>query len=408
MKPAARILLLATLVVGCGPGNRDNNGDDTVDAKPADAPCVTALTGKVFAPNGTLPLAGVTVYVPFTQPPQLPAGVQCDVCSDPPGQAITKTVTDSEGKFRLEYLPESVGGIQVAVHTGKWLRTVTLPPPGLCVDNPVPDGMLRLPKNRSEGQIPHVAVVTGDFDSLACIFPKIGIDASEFGADSNGPKAFTFYNGSGGAAPGTVQPAASLWGSLDELKKFDLVINSCEGNVHHENKTAPDVMRQYADLGGRIFGSHYHYTWAKDLIPQWQNTATWGTGASTGPDLVDTTHPGGQALAQWLVAVGASTTSGQVTLNNKTPSATTVNPPTTRWLYSGSSNVTHYLSFKTPVGAMPENQCGKVVYAGMHVSLTGNTVDASFPAGCSTGLTADEKALVYLLFDLGSCVNPIF
>jgi hypothetical protein len=138
----------------------DSNGDDTVDANP---PMLLhhGLTGKVFAPNGTLPLAGVTVYVPFTEPPTLPAGVQCDVCSDPPGQAITKTTTDAEGKFRLEGLPTSVGGIQVAVHTGKWLRTVTLPPPGLCVDNAVPDGMLRLPKNKAEGQMPHIAVVTG-------------------------------------------------------------------------------------------------------------------------------------------------------------------------------------------------------------------------------------------------------
>ncbi len=404
----SRNLVFVALIIGCGPAKRDNNGDDAPLDAAVDAPCITALTGKVFAPNGTLPLSNVTVYVPFTQPPELPAGVQCDVCSDPPGQAIVKTTTDAEGKFRLEGLPLGVGGIQVAVHTGKWLRTVILPPPGLCVDNAVPDGMLRLPKNKSEGQMPHVAMVTGGFDSLACLFPKLGIDASEFGSDSNGPKAFTFYNGSGGSAPGTPQPAAALWGNLDEMKKFDMVINSCEGSINHANKTAPDLLRQYADLGGRVFGSHYHYTWSKDLIPQWQGTATWTSASTTSPDLVDTTHPGGTALAQWLVAVGASSTPGQVTLNDKIGNVTTVNPPTTRWLYSGAGTATHYLSFKTPVGAMPENQCGKVVYAGMHVSLSGNSVNANFPAGCSAGLSPDEKALVYLLFDLGACVNPIF
>ena len=405
MKRGIYNLVLAVLIVSCGPGKRENNGDDVPMDAPPDAQCITALTGKVFAPNGTTPLNNVMVYVPFSEPPIFPAGVQCTICDGPPGQAVVQTLTDAEGKFRLEGIPTSVGGIQVAVSTGKWLRTVTLPPPGLCIDNPVPDGMLRLPKNKSEGQMPHIAVTTGGCDPLACILPKLGIDAAEFGTDSNGPKAVTFYNGSGGTAPGTPATAETLWGNINELKKFDIVINSCECSEVTTNKTAPDVLRQYADMGGRVFGSHYHYIWTRDLIPQWQPTATWATGSSVGPDLVDTSHPGGQALATWLVAVGASSTPGQITLSQKIPNATSVNPPTTRWLYTQATNVTHYLSFKTPVGAMPENQCGKVVYAGMHVAS--GSVSTSFPTGCTAGLTADEKALVFLLFDLGSCSGPI-
>ena len=55
-----------------------------------------------------------------------------------------------------------------------------------------------------------------------------------------------------------------------------------------------------------------------------------------------------------------------------------------------------------------EQQCGKVVYAGMHINYATSDVDATFPAGCSAGLTPDEKALIFLLFDLGSCVDVIF
>ncbi|HEX5063847.1 MAG TPA: hypothetical protein VFV99_30920, partial [Kofleriaceae bacterium] len=161
--------------------------------------------------------------------------------------------------------------------------------------------------------------------------------------------------------------------------------------------------------GGRVFGSHYHYTWMKNLIPAWTPTASWGGSYSTmTPDLVDTSHPDGMAFSQWLQAAGASTAPGQVALGVKTYDAGPVNAPTTRWLYaSGTNPTTHYMSFKTPVGVPMEQQCGKVVYAGLHVSST-SSVGSDFPAGCTGTFTPDEKALAFLLFDLGSCVDVIF
>ena len=80
----------------------------------------------------------------------------------------------------------------------------------------------------------------------------------------------------------------------------------------------------------------------------------------------------------------------------------------TTWsrISSGQPATTHYLSFKTPVGTPPMDQCGKVVYAGMHVAGD-STVGATFPAGCSSTFSPDEKALVFLLFDLSSCVDII-
>ncbi|HLL25954.1 MAG TPA: hypothetical protein VK427_27640, partial [Kofleriaceae bacterium] len=170
--------------------------------------------------------------------------------------------------------------------------------------------------------------------------------------------------------------------------------------------------RQYADLGGRVLGSHFHYTWTKNLIPQWQSTATWSdSGPMATPDLVDTSHPGGQSMAQWLLSVGASSVLGQVPLSQKIRNATAVAPTTTRWLYASGGTptappTTHYLSFNTPVGVAPEAQCGKVVYAGMHVS--NGTVNSSFPSGCMTAMSPDEKAFAFLIFDLTTCVGQIF
>ncbi len=256
--------------------------------------------------------------------------------------------------------------------------------------------------------MPNMAVVTGGCDPLACILTKIGVDQTEFGSSAASGKAVTFYNGAGGTAPGTPASATTLWGSLDELKKYDIVINSCECDEHNENKTAPDLLKQYADIGGRVFGSHYHYTWTKNLVPSWAGTAQWATGGGgSTPDLVDMTHASGMALAQWLVTVQASTVLGQIALGTKTQDAGMVMAPTTRWLYaSGSNPSSHYLSFQTPVGVQAGQQCGKVVYAGMHVSS--GSVGTTFPSACSTTFTPDEKALVFLLFDLTSCVGSIF
>ena len=406
-------LLLLVVAAACGPARKDDGdgggGDGDGGPDPfQDAPCPTAITGKVFAPNGTLPLYNVTVYAPISDPPPFPAGVQCGQCATQlPGGSYTSAISDAQGNFRLEGVPAGQN-VPIIVTTGKWRRKVIVPNVQACTDNALPDGTFRLPKNRTEGELPKIAVVTGGCDPLACILTKLGIDTTEFGSSSAGAQAVTFYNGSGGTAPGTPAASTVLHGSLDEMKKYDLLINSCECSEHNENKTNPDLLKQYADLGGRVFGSHFHYTWSKNLIPSWQGTASWVSGSNTTPDLVDMTHPAGMAMAQWLVTVGASTTLGQIPLSVKTYNAGAVVAPTTRWLYASGAApaTTHYLSFNTPVGVMKEQQCGKVVYAGMHVSA--GSVGTTFPMSCGVPFTPDEKALVFLLFDLTSCVGAIF
>src|SRR5262245_48348463 len=181
------VVTTSLLLFACGP-NRRGEDDDLPDAPPPDAPCPTTISGKVFAPNGTLPLYNVTVYVPQTAPGPFVEGVQCTHCStDLPGGVVTKATSDTDGYFKLENVPPGTD-VPVIITTGKWRRQLTVPYVAQCVDTPVQDGVFRLPKNRAEGDIPRIAMVTGGCDGLACILSKMGVSASEFGSSPTGPE----------------------------------------------------------------------------------------------------------------------------------------------------------------------------------------------------------------------------
>src|SRR5262249_23654084 len=142
---AMRWLLL--FAIACGPTGHGPPAGKVDAAEPKDAPCSTAITGTVFAPNGTLPLYNVSVYVPMTTPSPFPAGVQCGQCStDLPGGSRASTTPGPDGTFRLDGVP-SGHDFPVIVTTGKWRRQVTVPAVPACVDTAIPDGTLRLPKN---------------------------------------------------------------------------------------------------------------------------------------------------------------------------------------------------------------------------------------------------------------------
>lgn len=369
----------------------------------------TSVSGTVYDPAARVPLYNVIVYVPNAPLDPIPKPLSCDKCGAiASGSPIVTALTDSKGEFVLKNVP--VGkDIPLVMQVGKWRRKIVIPEVKPCVDTKLTDkDQTRLPKSRKEGSIPQFAVTTGSADELECFLREIGIADEEFVA-GGGSGAVHMFQGFGGSTVPGIPQASVFWSTFDNLKHYDIVILSCEGSEYPSTKpaSATAALQEYANKGGRVFASHYHYYWFKHGPSDFQSTATWTGGGTSSPYLIDMSFPKGKAFGEWLVNVGASTKLGEIGLDAVKNDVGAVNAATTqRWVYktSGGESV-KYLSFATPVGKPVETQCGRAVFSDIHISNTSG--GGAFPSTCASGtFSPQEKALEFLLFDLSSCLQP--
>ena len=391
----------------------------------------TTISGTVYDPAGVNPLYNVVVYVPNQPLDPIGSGATCDTCASPvSGQPVAAALTDATGHFVMKNAPSPAGKmIPIVVQIGKWRRQTMIGPINPCVDNAVPDKTLRLPRNQTEGNIPKIAFSSGHSDSLDCLLRQIGIDDSEFTSDSGTGRVHLYRGGAGMAAnQGLTQLASgaaladaymTLFSNYNKLAGYDILMLECESSQLAGSKTPPLIqnMRRYADNGGRIFDEHLHSYWIAHGLPPWGSTAAWAQ--SIQPDLatpimatVNTTFAKGAALADWLQSVQATTTRGQLNLLTAQHSVDAPTPPTQAWI-SAPPTSTQYLTFNTPVEAPAAAQCGRVVFTDLHVGngagapmVNGNK--QPFPNDCMSStmpMSAQEKALEFMFFDLSSCVQ---
>jgi hypothetical protein len=394
----------------------------------------TSVSGTVFAPNGTLPLYGIIVYAPNVDPGPLPSGAVCSRCADAlPGGLIVKTQTDEAGNFKLSGIPAGAN-VRVVITSGKWRRQLMLPMVQQCADNPLPAAMTSLPKNKSEGDMPQIAISTGSADALECLVRKLGIDEAEITTSAQGGRIHLYTDSGAGMGEGTnsfqsggnFTDSAMLWGDTNKMKQYDIMILSCEGAQHPETKPqgAMDALKAYADFGGRVFLSHWHNVWIEgstqgggNQAPAvWPAIATWNnsmTTFSSPPDTIDeANNPKGQSFATWMVNVMGSPMRDQIPIMMGKQTATAVdNAKAERWVYwdNGGTQYPQNFQFTTPNEQPPDNRCGKVVFSDMHVASGSMSAPGTpYPMGCSTApLTPQEKALAFMFFDISSCVNRV-
>jgi hypothetical protein len=294
--------------------------------------------------------------------------------------------------------------------------------------------MLRLPRNQKEGHIPKMALTTGSADVLECLLRKVGIEDSEFTPEA-GTGRINLYAGGGGTSSydATLNGGAMFttvntwWDSLGNLQKYDIILHSCEGQqgsffalsdpISTKSPAATQALMDFANMGGRVFASHWHVYWFERGPPPFQSIATF-THRQGLPNpynaTVDQTHAKGAALAQWLVNVMGSTMLGVLPLAQEA-NMTTVDTvaggiASQRWIFAETRTpqAVQYLTATTPI---PGGNCGRVVLSDIHVSNGGvgmmtDLPATPFPMGCVTkDLSPQEKALEFMLFDLSSCIR---
>ncbi len=412
---------------------------------PADSvPSTTSVSGTVYDPAGRVPLYNAVVYVAEEADlPELNGRAQCESCSAhfPNKNVWSVTLSKPDGTFLLTDVP--VGDeIPIVIQLGKWRRVlrVKVAP---CTNTPLSAADTHLPRNSSEGSLPKIAVTTGGSDALECLVKKIGVDLSEFTPDSGSGHVHLF---SGFAAAKTMtdagksvplRPAEELWADSQRMLDYDMMLMGCEGD---DNLWGPEAdlpsgalprpvamqleVRKYADLGGRIFGSHWHHRWinSDETTPDnpYPKVASFAESAHDVGDVsvsVDDSFPKGAAFRDWLVNVKASTTPGQLAVVKAEHSVDSVEPVARRWIFGtdpggkvGSNRIpdmVQYFSFTTPVG---KDECGRMVFSDVHVSFGGKPYnDTPFPERCDVSpdseLSPQEKALEFMIFDLSSCIQ---
>lgn len=386
----------------------------------------TTITGTVYAPSGTLPLYNVMVYVPTQPLDPLSSGAicSCEISGDP----VSSAITDTFGRFELTNVPPGEN-VPLVIQVGKWRRQFTVPTVTACQETAMPNDMLRLPARADEGDMPRIALTTGNADAMECLVRKLGIHSSEF-TNPDGEGHINLYFGREGTAGyaagfngGIGFPAAEdLWSSVEALSRYDVVLLACEGERNFDDnkpEQAFEALYEWANSGGRLFASHWHQLWLQRGPEPWPQIASFETRGDIGTVTadVDTSFPKGRALSQWLVNVGGTAQPGKIDLNDTQYTVLSENPDyAQRWIGTTAPQTVQYLSANTPMGAPAEQQCGRIVLSDIHVtssSLDGAEVtDVSepglrFPEGCrTTDLSPQEKVLAYMFFDISACVTP--
>jgi len=410
---------------------------------------VVAATPTTYLPAGVTlgdPVPNVLVYVPNgTVQPFIPrametAAQQCTTCgADVSGDPLVLTYTSYMGTFTLSNVPVG-NNIPIVIQLGRWRRQFTVNVTNPCGTNTVndptmPAGILKMPNNHTVGDIPLTALSTGQVDALECVLLKMGIDTAEFTTNTATPQGrVNLYVGNGANISGGGAPnEATLMGNGGTFNDYDQILFPCWGNPF--TKTAAELANliSYADSGGHFFATHYSYTWL-NTNGEFQGTAQWDVNANnninstTGivSQTVPPANPG--TFVEWLNFVGALS-------NATTPPAAPPNPAnvlidearhnvdtvlgnSVSWItgtdpaparHDPAEMLLHY-TFDTPVmPAAGASQCGHAIYSDFHVTNQNNTSGFQFPNDAATEcgntpMTAQQKILEFMIWDLGSCV----
>lgn len=396
----------------------------------------TTISGTVYDPRGAsgLPLPNVLVYASTTAVAAPPSGLQCLTVqnSAPTGpNVVAYTYTAYDGTFTLQNIPENTP-YTIVIQAGKWQRQF----PETVAAGPLAGLVLSMPANHTEGNIPMIAIATGDADCVECVLRDMGISDTEFTDDTgsvNPGGHIHLYLGdeNSGAEISSATPSENTLTTNSALmSSYDMVMfPSQDYPVKAETSTKLTNVADYANAGGRLYATDESYVWLDPDPPydaQFPPVANWTISYSestlSGVGTVQTNFSDGATLALWLQYLGATVagTSNQIDFTNAlSADVSTVIAPTQSWVTANNGsfpgqtgNPVLQMTFDTPVGSPASSQCGRVLYNNYHVIQGDGYPYTIFPTECPSNnspsytMRPQEKMLEYALFDLSGFLEP--
>lgn len=409
-------LCLLVLLVACSSnktfGDPDGgDGGDPFSNQDAGPPvAIGTLTGKVLAPEGTMPISGALLYLTQTQPPPIHDGVFCDKCVRLDA-STPSTLSKADGTFAL---PAYQKGMQfLVVQKGQFRRVRPIDVTG--GDQPVNAGYTRLPPktNPAVGDtIPKMAVVNGQWDRIEITLAKIGLGKLDGnGQLQRGTESFDIYESKWPPNPNDPFAPDNLLTKPEVINKYNIVFLPCSGST---GTTCDDTragqsqyqktLQQFVAQGGKVYVTDYSYEFVRQPFPgfvTWsQQSQALGSACLGGeydaPGKVDD-----KGLSDWLAAMG--TTSVTLKANWTRIDALTPQPGTDEngkavtitpkvWM-TAQNNGDH------PATISFQQQCGRVLFSTYHT-------EASLNPGPNATLLPQEQALLYVLLEVAVCVGP--
>lgn len=396
---SAGLVVSGLLAISCGSSSRSSgfepekkaetpggdtglgNGDPALGNGQNKAEVPVSFSGTVFAPNGSLPMANTLVYITAKEPAPIPEGAYCDECVTLDEGTFAMSAPD--GKFEITTnLPK--GDAWVVVQKGQFRRVtkIAIEKEG---DLKIGKDLVTLPgkADPSKGDtVPKMVVLKddSDFDQIDESLKKLGITDFETKTDR------------------------SLLDDEAALMKYQVVFIPCgsSDDAHASGAQSKANLQAFVAAGGKLYVTDWSYEFVRQPFTGYLNWAqesnTLGS-AATGDEWDAPANAQDQGLNDWLAATGDksfqvqgnwTTINAVNTMPGKDAKGNDVQIEPKVWVTATKGGQNH------PTTVSFENQCGRVLFSTYHT-------EPDF--GGSSTLHAQEKALLYVLLEVGVCIS---
>lgn len=348
-------------------------------------PGQTTLKGKTFAPNGTLPLAGVLVYETNTPPAPIPDGTYCDTCRLLPEGTFVQSAADGSFEFKAH-----AGARYLVTEKGQFrrVRKIVVGPDG--TTQAVDKEVTTLPGHTeagADGQSDTSARIAlmdeypgGDSDPIHRALLALGV--TEWTSFHNDVKQVTPEN----------------------MSRFHIALFPCEDSPFQKPGAAERAaLRGFAQAGGKVYASDWSHQFVDQTFEEFfkNPNRTWNadTGAQAPTGKYDDVE-----MSAWLASVSPNEDPNATTFEGvwstylgvkaaSVPDATGTPHLVTPHVYASITDDSG-LYYSKEAATSLEFGCGRALLSTFHVA-----------AGASDNLLMQEKALLYMLLDVSTCIG---